>query len=84
MGTVINILIACGVGVAVLLIGLWGLRLLAQTPPAPPPAGELRKVSITYRCDICGAEARMTVAPTEDPVPPRHCLEDMALVAPVE
>ena len=50
----------------------------------PPPAGELRKVKIIYRCSICGTEVRMTVAPDEDPDPPRHCLEDMDLVAPVE
>ena len=36
-----------------------------------------------YRCAICGAEVRMTIAPDEDPEPPRHCLEDMDLVAPV-
>ena len=39
--------------------------------PEPPPAGELRKVKIMYRCSICGAEVRMTIAPHEDPEPPR-------------
>jgi hypothetical protein len=57
---------------------------LARPIPEPPPPGELRKVKITYRCSICGAEARMTVSPTEEPEPPRHCSEDMDLVAPIE
>jgi hypothetical protein len=26
----------------------------------------------------------MTMAPEEDPVPPRHCMEDMDFVAPVD
>jgi hypothetical protein len=27
---------------------------------------------------------RMTMAPDQDPPPPRHCLEDMDLIAPVD
>ena len=52
-------------------------------PPAPAPTGELRKVSQKYRCDVCGVELKMTMAPDEDPPPPRHCLEDMIEVAPL-
>ena len=37
---------------------------------------------LTYRCSICGTEVRMTAANDEDPEPPRHCQEDMDLVAP--
>jgi hypothetical protein len=33
---------------------------------------------------VCGVELRMTMAPDEDPPPPRHCMEDMEFVAPVE
>jgi hypothetical protein len=68
------------------LIGLGFTMLggLARPVPEPPPAGELRKVKIQYRCALCGAEVRMTVAPDEEPQPPRHCQEDMDLVAPVE
>ncbi len=57
---------------------------LAQPVPEPPPAGELRKVKIMYRCSICGTEVRMTTANDEMPDAPRHCLEDMDLVTPVD
>jgi hypothetical protein len=60
------------------------LRGLAEPMPEPPPPGELRKVKITYRCSICGTEVRMTTANDEMPEPPRHCLEDMDLVTPVD
>jgi len=52
--------------------------------PPPPPAGELRKVRIAYRCSVCGTEVRMTAANDEVPDPPRHCQEDMELVAPID
>ena len=63
-----------------------GYRMLAGfgTPvPEPPPAGELRKVRLMYRCSICGTEVRMTAANDEVPDPPRHCQEDMDLVTPL-
>lgn len=60
------------------------LRGLAEPIPEPPPPGELRKVKITYRCSICGTEVRMTTANDQMPEPPRHCLEDMDLVTPVD
>ncbi len=44
--------------------------------------GELRKVKLQYRCDVCGTEVRMTAANDQMPEPPRHCLEDMILVTP--
>ncbi len=81
---VLNVIIAVVAAFLIIRIGLAMLRGLARPVPEPPPAGELRKVKITYRCSICGTEVRMTVAPDEDPEPPRHCLEDMDLVAPVD
>lgn len=65
-----------------LMVGVIMLGGLARPVPAPLPAGELRKVRLLYRCSICGTEVRMTAANDEDPEPPRHCLEDMDLVAP--
>lgn len=81
---ILNIVIAAAVAWLIWRTGFRILRSMAQPIPEPPPAGELRKVKIMYRCAICGAEVRMTIAPDEDPEPPRHCLEDMDLVAPLE
>jgi hypothetical protein len=81
---VVNIIIAVVAGWAIIAVGLAMLRGLSRPIPEPPPAGELRKVRVQYRCSLCGAEVRMTVAPNEDPDPPRHCLEDMDVVAPIE
>jgi hypothetical protein len=65
-----------------LMIGILMLGGLARPVPEPPPPGELRKVRLLYRCSICGTEVRMTAANDDEPEPPRHCLEDMDLVAP--
>jgi hypothetical protein len=81
---VVNVIIAIAVGLLIMKIGLAMIRGLAVPIPEPPPAGELRKVKIAYRCSICGSEVRMTIAPDEEPQAPRHCLEDMDLVAPIE
>jgi hypothetical protein len=63
--------------------GIATLRSLTRPLPPPPPAGEMRKVNLRYRCSVCGVELRLTLAPDEDPPPPRHCLEEMVVVAPI-
>ena len=68
---------------AILRLGFFLLRTLAQPVPEPS-AGELRRVDLKYRCSICGAEVKMTKAGEDLPEPPRHCMEDMDLVAPIE
>jgi hypothetical protein len=83
-GFLLRVAIATGAAMLIIRVGIAMLRGLARPLPEPPPAGELRKVKIAFRCDICGMEARMTLAPDEDPDPPRHCLEDMRLITPVD
>ena len=78
------VLVAALFAYATFRMGVALLGGLARPVPEPPPAGELRKVKIVYRCSICGTEVRMTIAPDEDPQAPRHCLEDMELMAPIE
>jgi hypothetical protein len=70
-------------GVVMWKTGIALLRSLTSPLPPPPPAGEMRRVNVRYRCDVCGVELRLTLAPDEDPPPPRHCLEEMVLVAPI-
>ena len=79
---VFPLIIAVLASVAIFKMGFALLGGMSQPVPEPPPPGELRKVKIQFRCSICGSEARMTVANDEVPEPPRHCLEDMDLVAP--
>ena len=76
---VLKIIVAGSVAVILLRTGIALLRALATPIPAPPPAGELRKVKLQYRCSLCGTEVRMTVATDEQPDPPRHCMDDMEL-----
>lgn len=80
---VFTIIGALVLGSLIIWIGYAFLRQLATPPPPPPDPGELRKVRLTYRCSVCGTEVRMTAANDEDPEPPRHCMEDMELVAPL-
>lgn len=68
-------------GVVIMSVGVFLLRQFATPPPPPPDPGTLRRVRLTYRCPSCGTEVRMTSAATEDPEPPRHCMEDMELVS---
>jgi hypothetical protein len=95
IGSVDTVILAVSVGSVVWMLGglliafvLWktgiGMLRALSRPPAPPAEpGELRKVNVRYRCDVCGVELKLTLAPDEDPPPPRHCLEDMVVVAPL-
>ena len=76
----LKVLIAIVIGVVLLWVGFIILRMLVASPPEPPPAGELRKVKLLYRCSLCGTEVRMTTATNENPEAPRHCMDEMDLL----
>ncbi len=57
-GTFISIVIAVVAGYVILRLGFSIFRLLATPLPEPPPAGELRKVKLNFRCSTCGSEVR--------------------------
>jgi hypothetical protein len=77
-------IVAVAAAAVIFRVGYAVISGLAQPVPEPPDPGELRKVKLTYRCSICGTEVRMTAAIEQDPEPPRHCMEDMDLLTPVE
>jgi hypothetical protein len=82
--SLLALLVAAGAVWVLFKVGFAVLGGLAQPPPDPPPPGELRKVKILYRCSICGTEVRMTTANDQMPEPPRHCMDEMELVTPVD
>ena len=78
--SILNVLVAMVAAAVLFKVGVTVLRALATSPPDPPPVGELRRVKILYRCELCGTEVRMTTAAEENPDPPRHCMEAMELL----
>ena len=78
--SMLDVLIAAVTAAVLFGAGVGVLRALAAPPPAPAPAGELRRVRFLYRCELCGTEVRMTTATEENPDPPRHCMEAMELL----
>ena len=79
-----NLLIAVVVGYLIIRGGLGILRVMATPIPEPPPPGELRKVKIQYRCLVCGTEVRMTTSTDQEPESPRHCMQEMDQITPIE
>lgn len=47
-------------------------------------AGEVHPVDLRFECVVCGTQVTMTAAPDAEPVAPRHCMEEMHLVAPFD
>ncbi|MEZ5219288.1 MAG: hypothetical protein R2705_14885 [Ilumatobacteraceae bacterium] len=80
--TILWFLVAVVMFLVIWKVGMAMTRSLTTMPPEPPPTGEMRRVSKRYRCSICGVELRLTMAPDEDPPPPRHCMEEMDLLPP--
>jgi hypothetical protein len=83
LATVVWVVIGLVGAIVLWKSGIAMLRGFTTPLPPPPPPGEMRKVNVKYRCTVCGLELKMTLAPDEDPPPPRHCLEDMVMVAPL-
>jgi hypothetical protein len=83
--TVAKVAIAVVAAVGIYYLSARVIHMFTVAPPEEPEPGELRPVDLRYRCVVCGAELTMTAAPAppegEEPEAPRHCREDMVLVA---
>lgn len=83
-GSVVRAVLAAAFAAVLLKVGAGMLGGFARPVPAAPDPGELRKVRLVYRCSICATEVRMTMANDEVPEAPRHCMEDMDMITPVD
>ena len=48
----------------IIRVGFKMLSGLGQPIAPPPEPGDMRKINLRYRCDICGAELKMVLAGT--------------------
>ena len=84
LGTIVRLLLAMG-GIWVLWkLGTAMLGSFARPVPEAPPEGELRRLKLRYRCSLCAMEVRIDRASSELPEAPRHCMDEMELVTPVD
>ncbi len=76
----LKVVVAIAVFVLIMRVGMLMLGGLASKHEPPEP-GLLRRVNLRYRCSVCLAEVKMVQATEDLPPPPRHCQEEMDLVA---
>jgi hypothetical protein len=76
--------IAVAVAYALFMTGVKTIGAFARPIPQALPPGELRRVKLNYRCDVCGTELRLTLANDQVPEPPKHCTEPMILTTNLE
>lgn len=81
---IIRTVVAVAVAYALFMTGIRIIGAFARPIPEAPPAGELRRVKLSYRCEVCGTELRITRANDQVPEPPRHCAEPMTLTTDLE
>jgi len=72
--------IAVAIGVAIIAVTLWVVRLLLTPQPKDPDPDDVQEVAVDYRCVVCGMRLTVTHAQDADLDAPRHCREDMVEV----
>ncbi|MDP2622936.1 MAG: hypothetical protein Q8Q29_03965 [Actinomycetota bacterium] len=76
----VDVVIAIAIGVSIMALGRWGVKLLATPAPAEPDPDDIVDVERPFRCSVCGMRLTVTHAQGEDVAAPRHCREEMEAV----
>lgn len=79
MISILDLVVALLIGVAVWRLCLWFLRALAAHPEQQAP-GAVVEMEQDYRCSLCGTELTVRVASVSETAAPRHCREEMVAV----
>ena len=64
-------------GLGILFLGRWGIRLLATPAPEEVDLDDVIDVVAPFICTVCGLRLTVTHAQGEHLDPPRHCREEM-------
>jgi hypothetical protein len=82
LGWIVRVVLGLLAVVGIYVMGAGMLAKFKIAPPAEPDPESVVPVDFRFRCIVCGAEVTMTAANAEaDVEAPRHCREDMVLVA---
>ena len=73
---------AIALGLGILLVGRWGVKVLAAGGPPDIDPDAVVDVEIKYECVVCGLRLTVTQAQDEEVTAPRHCMEAMERVTP--
>ena len=77
MGQAVQVVVAVAMGLVILFIGRWGIRLLATPAPEDIDPDDVIDVEAPFICTVCGLRLTVTHAQGEDVDAPRHCREQM-------
>jgi len=77
MGLAFSVVVAVLMSFVIFKVGYALLTSFSSPMPAPPPTGEMRRVKLRFKCAQCGMELRVTAAPDEVVLAPRHCMDEM-------
>jgi hypothetical protein len=80
VGQILQIGIALGIGAVILMIGRWGIKVLATGGPPDIDPDDVVEADIPYMCIVCGMQLTITYAQDADVTAPRHCHEPMVRV----
>lgn len=74
--TLLNIVIAVLIGLAIWTVLISVIRAVANPPPVIDP-NDVIETRLRFRCSLCGAQVTMTAANAAEVKAPRHCREEM-------
>ena len=75
-----TVVIALAIGVGIMAVAIWAVRLLATPVPDEPDPEDLQPVAFDFACTVCGMQLTVTAAQGDDVKAPRHCREEMVAV----
>jgi len=77
MGQAVQVAVAVAMGLGILFVGRWGIRLLATPAPEDIDPDDVIDVEALFICAACGLQLTVTHAQGEDVDAPRHCRQEM-------
>jgi len=76
----LKLILALGAVLTLYWMGSSVVRMFVSVPP-PEEQPEVHAVDLRFECIVCGSLVTMTAAPDAEPQAPRHCMEEMRLIA---